>query len=396
MSGVFRILRVALTGAALLATQAATAASFQTLYSFTGGADGDMPLGRLVLGSTGLLYGTTDTGGTGNGGTLFQLDPASGALTTLYSFALGSAAGSGPAAGLLLGPGGVLYGTTQRGGGAAACAYGCGTVFKFNPATLKLTTLHAFSGAADGATPSARLVRDSAGQLYGTTNYGGYQPSAGATGYGTVFKLDPVSKTLTTLHQFNITDGAHPQGALTFDSAGLLWGTAASAGPYGSGVVYKINPATSVFALVHGFDYHVDGSSLLCDVVFRNGALIGTTNAGGPTASNGGTVFSLDPATGSVSNLYSFTGGSDGQFPTPGVVSGPHGLLYGTANQGGTAGAGTVFAVNPVTHAYTLVHNFIISDGSQPDGGLLPHLGVLYGVTSGGGRGHGTVFKMTP
>jgi uncharacterized repeat protein (TIGR03803 family) len=396
------VTRSVLVGAALLASTAggAKASSFQSLYSFTGGADGSLAYGKLAVDKSGNLYGTTVTNGAGNGGTVFQFNQSTGVLTTLYSFTLSGATGSNPQAGVTLVGGNTLYGVTASGGGSANCSFGCGTVFKLNIATQKLTTLYSFSGLADGAAPLGGLAIDKAGVLYGTTTYGGYVPPGGSTGYGTIFRLNPAKKAFTTLHQFgvnNTDDGVDPNAALVLGKSGLLYGTASEAGPHGSGTAFSIDPGTGAFTLLHGFDYHVDGNDPGCNLIFKGTALIGTTHAGGPTSAGDGTVFSLDPSSGTVTTLYSFTGGTDGLFPEGGVVAGPKGLLYGATEQGGSDGAGTAFAVNPKTGKFTLEHDFVTSDGSQPSGALVADkAGVIYGVTSGGGSGHGTIFKITP
>jgi uncharacterized repeat protein (TIGR03803 family) len=398
MSIVSRLSGFFVAGAALCAVPAAQAATFQTLYSFSGGADGSGPYGKPLLDKLGNLYGATVSGGAGQGGTVFQYNLASGKLTTLYSFTTFAATGSTPAAGLVLGAKGYLYGTTETGGNAVHCSEGCGTLFELNPATSTLTTLHAFSGPGDGSVPGARLTLVK-GVLYGSTISGGYEPAAGFAGYGTVFKYDLIKKAFTTLHQFSVgsdNDGAGPQGALVADTSGKLYGTASEGGPHGSGVVYEIDPSTNAFTLLHAFDYHVDGSGPESDLILRTGMLVGTARVGGPAAASDGVLFSIDAANSAFADLYDFQGGSQGLFPSPGVVIGPKGLLYGTTDQGGSSGAGTVFAINPVTHKFTLVHDFTVSDGVGPTDGLVRSGNVLYGVTSGGGRGHGTIFMITP
>ncbi len=386
-------------GAAILALAggvAAKAATFQSLYSFSGGADGAKPYGQLAKDSLGRLLGTTSTGGTGNGGTVFRFDPATGLLTTLYSFTLGGATGSGPGAGVILDGQGMVYGTTLSGGSSASCAYGCGTVFKLNPTTGVITTLANFSGGSDGALPDGALL-SYGGFLYGTTRNGGYIDAPGSAGYGTVFKLKASTKTLTTLHQFSlpgVDDGNTPMSSLAVGPDARLYGNASSGGANIGGVLFAINPTTAAFSLIHQFGYHVDGRGPDGKIIFRQGQIIGTTIVGGPTASNYGTVFSVDPNTGLLTNLYSVQGGAEGVFPEAGVVAGPHGRLYGPNNQGGSSGAGTVFSINATTHAFTLLHDFIVSDGSIPSGALLyDGSTTLYGLTSGG---NGTIYKIVP
>ena len=389
----------ALAAFAFGAAAPASAVTFKSLYSFAGGADGDGPSGQLALGKDGLLYGTTVAGGAGGGGTVFRLDPATGLLTTLYAFPIFGPPGTTPAAGVAIDGKGLVYGTTEAGGNTSDCSgRGCGTVFRLDPSTGKLKTLVAFTGGTDGGVPAGALLLYG-GLVYGTTQDGGFS-EGGNPGYGTIFKLDAKTKALTTLHAFNqpgANDGALPESSLTVGPDALLYGSASEAGPHGSGTLFAIDPVSAAFSVLHGFDYHVDGSGPDCRLMFLKGQIIGTTPAGGPTQAADGTVFSLDPNSGVLTTLYSIAGTQDGLFPLGGVVRGPHGLVYGVARQGGGSGAGTVFAVNPKTGKFTLLHDFDINDGSQPSGELLlDGKSVLYGVTSGGGRGHGTVYEIIP
>jgi uncharacterized repeat protein (TIGR03803 family) len=205
------------------------------LHSFAGTPDGEDPYAGLLRDKLGNLYGTTQYGGTGGGfGTVFKLD-AAGKLTLLHSFS-GTPDGENPLAGLLRDGAGNLYGTTKYGGTGG----GYGTVFKLS-AKGKLILLYSFTGTPDGENPYARLIRDASGNLYGTTFYGG------TSGYGTVFKLDTAGK-LTILHSFNSApDGANPLGGLILDKAGNLYGTTSDGGDLscgfsGCGTVFKITP----------------------------------------------------------------------------------------------------------------------------------------------------------
>lgn len=198
------------------------------LYTFTGGADGGSPYGNLVLDAKGNLYGTTSFGGSSGAGTVFKVDPT-GTETVLYNFT-GSTDGGNPEAGLIRDGKGNLYGTTAGGGSSFL-----GTVFKLDPSGTE-TVLYNFTGGADSGNPSwGSLVRDSAGNLYGTTQQGG------ASDFGIVFKLNPRGK-LTVLHSFSGRDGKIPYGTLVRDKAGNLYGTTYEGGRYGGGVVFKITP----------------------------------------------------------------------------------------------------------------------------------------------------------
>jgi len=219
------------------------------LYSFTGLADGAFPYGGLYLSSTGDLYGTTSAGGITSGncypagcGVLFRVDPA-GVETVLHSFT-GTPDGASPYGGLIADSAGNLYGTTFN-GGSGACGNGCGAVFQLSAGGA--TVLYSFHGSpADGAFPLAGLVRDSAGNLYGTTAYGGAAES------GTVFELEASGPEKVLYSFMGTTDGAVPRAPLTLDSHGNLYGTTYYGGVTGAicggeptltcGVVFKIAP----------------------------------------------------------------------------------------------------------------------------------------------------------
>jgi len=204
------------------------------LYSFTGGADGGNPRGRVILDSKGNLYGTTPFGGTGdcNCGVVFKLSSTS-TLTVLHNFAGGAADGANPYAGLLWDSAGNMYGTTTSGGSGDCDSSPCGTVFKVRTNGAE-TVLHMFDGS-DGHISAAGLLLDAAGSLYGVTNGDDRGSNVGA-----VFKLDK-SGTETVLHRFNGTDGVDPEGTLIQDSAGNLYGTAQGDGPP-FGTIFKIAP----------------------------------------------------------------------------------------------------------------------------------------------------------
>jgi uncharacterized repeat protein (TIGR03803 family) len=198
---------------------------------FSVGGDGGFPLGgSLVRDSVGNLYGTTFIGGIDGGGegTIFKLDP-SGDETLLYVFGSGSGDGAYPYGTLARDSAGNLYGATNFGG-----AFGVGTVFKLDTNNNE-TIIHSFGGSGDGAPPGGGLVIDRAGNLYGTTTEGG------SSYFGTVFKLDPGGKE-TILQSFSGKDGNGPDWGVVRDSKGNLYGTTQYGGAYGGGVVFKITP----------------------------------------------------------------------------------------------------------------------------------------------------------
>jgi uncharacterized repeat protein (TIGR03803 family) len=201
----------------------------------------------------------------------------------------------------------------------------------------------------------------------------------------------------STLHDFRSIpdDGTDSTAGMVTDSSGIFYGAVNGGGPFGSGIVFKLDPVTSTYTVLHGFSYHVDGSGLDSELLLKNGLLYGTTRAGGPTSDGYGTIFSMDPASGATTTLYSFTDGNDGIFPTGGLVSGPNGSLYGAASQGASAGAGALFALKLTNNKLTVEYDFTGgADGALPETGLVAGAGgVLYGVTS---YGNGTIFKLTP
>jgi uncharacterized repeat protein (TIGR03803 family) len=365
--------------------------SFEVLHSFVG-ADGAVPEGGVVLDPQGNIYGTTYQGGPASAGVVFKLDPT-GSETVLYAFQNG-ADGGAPSADLVRDEAGNLYGTAAGSG-----AFGCGVVFEVDPATGKETVLYAFTCGNDGENPHGGVIRDSTGNLYGTTEHGG----SGGDGDGTVFRLDTAGN-ITVLHSFSGPDGNEPFGDLAQDATGNLYGVTIfggnSAGPClplgGCGVIYKIDTMGN-FSLLHVFS-GPDGSTPSAGVTLDSaGNLYGTASRGGQGVDSGaGVIFKIDAA-GNETTLYAFAGGPDGAYPLGPVVLDGAGNLYGTANSGGDApwpfGDGVVFMLD-VTGKETVLHTFSGPDG-EPIGTLArDSAGHLYGTAGGGSEGLGVVFKL--
>jgi len=272
--------------------------------------------------------------------------------------------------------------------------------------------LQNFSGA-DGAFPSAGLVFDSAGNLYGTTEAGGLYYG------GNAFKLTPPKRDAfwheQVLHSMSSrsTDGANSWAGLTFDSAGNLYGTTDTGGLYGGGTVFELVPNTGgtwTEKILHNFNQNgIDGSNPLSGVIFdAAGNLYGTTYDGGPGGY--GTVYSLIPTeTGAwTENILHVFSGSDGSFPKGNLIMDASGNLYGTTAYGGSTacngGCGTVFKLAGTT--LTTLYSFTgLGDGKSPhDGLVMDASGNLYGTTIGGGfnvnsfcgQGCGVVFELSP
>ena len=371
-----------------------TSGSLTSLWSFTGGSDGANPQAGLVQGSDGNFYGTAQYGGTYGDGTVFQISP-SGTYTTLYQFGGSPTDGQNPAAGLVQGSDGYFYGTTQYGG----TNYD-GTVFRVSPAGA-LTTLWQFCGnqdqfgnCLDGANPSAGLVQGSDGYFYGTTQYGG-------TNYdGTVFRISPAGA-LTTLWQFcgnqdqfgNCLDGANPSAGLVQGSDGYFYGTTQYGGTNYDGTVFRISPSGNLSNL-WSFTGGSDGAYPYAPLVEgSDGNFYGTAQYGGTYYA--GTVFQISPS-GSLTNLWSFTGCVNGGYPQAGLVQGSDGNFYGTTSYSGSRN-GTVFRISP-SGSLTMLWSFTGGgDGANPYAPLVQGSdGNFYGTAQNGGTYYaGTVFRIS-
>jgi uncharacterized repeat protein (TIGR03803 family) len=378
----------------LWATTAVTlpAQTFKTLHSFDN-TDGAFPDAPPVQASDGNFYGTTQNGGNTacalGCGTVFKLTP-NGKLTT---FSFDGTNGSDPYAGLVQAANGDFYGTTSSGGtdnGNGNCPTNCGTVFKITPGG-KLTTLYNFN-YTDGSGPLGSLLLATNGNYYGTTQGGG------STGAGTVFKITP-SGTLTTLHTFtNGEDGGLPIGRLIQATDGNLYGTAWTGGTSNYGTVFKMTPSGTLTTL-HSFA-STDGALPFAGLVqATDGDFYGTTEEGG--TSSYGTVFKITPK-GKLTTLHSFSGGTDGDTPISPLVQATDGNFYGTASYDGKyPNFGTVFKITP-SGKLTTLHNFDSTDGSYPYAGLVQATnGKFYGATFAGGSSSacqfacGTVFSLS-
>jgi uncharacterized repeat protein (TIGR03803 family) len=360
-----------------------TTGQLVVLYSFTGGSDGSGPRSGLIADSAGNLYGTTVYGGTWDAGVVFKLDAAL-QLTVLYSFTGGSD-GAYPYAGLIRDSAGNLYGTTAY-GGTGQINSGNGVVFMLNT-TGQLTVLHTFTGAPDGVYPYSGLVGDSAGNLYGTTYFGG------ASNAGMVYKLDS-SGNETALYSFTGgADGANPYASVVRNSAGNLYGTTFAGGAAGLGVIFKLNTANQETAL-YSFNGGTDGANPNAGVIGDStGNLYGTTIYGG--TARAGVVYKLS-ATGTETVLYTFTGETDGMGPYAGVIRDSTGNLYGTTGYGGVAGLGVVFELN-TSGVQTPLYGFpAAAGGFGPNAGVVrDSSGNFYGTTPlGGSAGAGTVYEV--
>ncbi len=381
---------VPLTGG--LATAQEPATSYSVLYNFAQGGSWGPGFGPLVQDAAGNLYGTTIDGGTSSCGVVYELS-ADGTYIVLHNFTCGYY-GEYPYYGVTI-SGNTLYGTTDSGGPGNA-----GVVYAVDIPTGTETVLYTFDGS-DGREPSSGLVQDQAGNLYGCRFRGGYEK-----GYGVLYKLDPDTQTQTVLYKFkNSGDGGGPSGNLTLDATGtVLYGTAISGGASGFGVVFSLALETDTYSVLHSFTGGLDGwgpNGFL--TVGEGGVLLGATDAGGNNGFSSfghgyGVVFELFPTTGKETVLHTLSGGPDGGFPEAGVVLSNSSTLVGTTETGGANGMGTIFQVDPTTGTETVLHSFDGTDGANPFSALFQDSeGNFYGTTTYGGlRNLGVIFKLTP
>ena len=369
--------------------------TFSTIHSFTGTGSNDSNPGDLSIDSLGSLYDTTFKDGAG---TIFKVAAGANTTTTLATF--NEDVANLPLAGLIADASGNLYGTTEGGG-----ANGWGSIFKLAHGSSALTTLYSFTASgvdsknADGCDPIAGLVLDGQGNLYGTTFRGG------SSGFGTVFKLS-ADGAFTVLHSFTgtATDGCYPTAGLVLDGQGNLFGTTEwtvwnnGTDTVGFGTVFEISSA-GTYTLLHSFTGTGDGvgpeAALVLDA--KTGDLYGTTSGGGDH--NGGTIFKIAHGSHTFSTLYAFNGtGNQGAVLYNSLVLDGQGNLYGTGCEGGTYDGGTVFELS-AGGAFTTLHTFTSETGGVgviPDQLVCDGQGNLYGTTyDNGTSGNGTIFKLT-
>jgi uncharacterized repeat protein (TIGR03803 family) len=328
------VVTAAITFSLALCAQAQT---FTTLATFDGGNGGQPHFGSLVQGTNGNYYGTTSVGGKNNGGTVFEVTPG-GKMSDIYNFCseYNCTDGYDPWSGLVLGADGNFYGTTNVGG-----SFGTGTVFKMKIGG-KQTTLYSFcDGCSDGDYPVG-LVQASNGNFYGTTN------NEGANNGGTIFEISPAGE-FKLLYSFcslrDCADGGSAFSAPMQASNGNLYGTTASGGSHGDGVVYEITSAG------------------LYKVLY---------------------------------NFCSQAGCADSEDPAGGLIQGSNGNLYGAVEYGGTDGYGTVFEIT-ATNEFIVLHSFDYTDGAYPVSALVQaNDGNFYGTTDYGGYADGTIYEITP
>ncbi len=364
----------------LLSATWAHGQTFTVLHTFSG-PDGSFPTAGLFRDSAGNLYGTTFWGGALGLGTVYKID-ANNNETVLYSFA-GGTDGANPYGSVIRDSAGNLYGTTST-GGSPVCQ--CGTVFKVNSAG-KETVLYRFRGGTDGASPMAGLLRDSAGNLYGTTSAGGTNNS------GTVFKINSSNKESVLYRFTGGVDGSQPLAGLIRDTAGNFYGTTYGGGN-GGGVVFKLDVNNIETALNDFSTLNADAPA--GGVIFCGGG----ANVCGTLSLGFVPIYQVGRKTGTLTPIGSTNGYGDGMTSMSGLVQDKAGDFYGTMSCCAQSDAGTLFEVT-TKGEYKLPHIFDgYSEGGYPQGDLvLDKQGNIYGTNNSFGNNDcqcGTVWKFTP
>jgi len=410
----FRRVLTAASLVILLAGAATAASTFKVLYSFKGGTDGGFPFDQLVLDPAGNLYGVTGSGGSitecyGSGcGAVFELMPRDGrwAQTVLYSIPASASPYPDPNGPLVRDSSGSLFGVIAY-AGDPVCQ--CGEIYELtrSAGVWTETDLHNFvGGASDGQYVNQGLVRDSAGNFYGSTGGGGNQDC----GCGTVFEFSPGPDgawTETLIYQFTgARDGGYPSGPMAIDAQGNLYGITQSGGVYGYGTAYKLALSNGTWTETTLFDFTIDASGGSVSQI--SGLAVdaaGDLFAAAPYAGGNqvGILYELKPTAGysNYSVVHTFTGASDGGYPFGGLTTDKAGNVYGTTIYGGTYEYGTVYKFVPGKGGRwneTVLHSFTNgSDGSYPEGVILDSSGNLYGTSAeGGANNNGIVFEITP
>jgi uncharacterized repeat protein (TIGR03803 family) len=418
-----RSVRRGLLAAAALSALVASApafAGYAVTHPFAGGPGDGGNTFTSVTKVANAIYGTTTYGGLYNMGTIFKV--VGGVETVLYSFQ-GGTDGAYPRGGLVYtkdqtGP--VLIGTTMMGGvgPAANCPdFGsCGTVFKwqFNPA-IHYSKVYDFQGGTDGYAPGHTMTLGNNDVLYGVTLEGGGATCTSTySSCGTVFSFDALANAEMPIYSFaGGTNGTNPFATPLF-AGGKIYGTTTEGGdatcttlPAGCGIVYQLTPVgtswtESVLYRFHGTSNN-DGADSFSSLVKIGTSLWGTTFYGG--ANNQGMVFQLTKvgAVWNETNIYNFTGGTDGGHPGAGLTKFGTGL-YGDTSSGGIGscmyyysfpGCGTIFSITGTTLTPAVYSFNGTTDGGNPYDELLKGGAWLYGTTYGGGMGNtGTTFKF--
>jgi len=358
---------------------------------------GQFPVGTLIKGSDGKLYGMTKRGGNYGYGTIFSFDPSSSNFTKLTDF--NSSLESFPVGKLMQAVDGKFYGVTSGEGGTNK-----GSIFSFDPLTLNFSSLKTFPSNQSANNISGKLMRAGDGKIYGMSAYGG--TSRG----GVIFSYDPISKAYTELSNLDYVNGNYPFGSLVQGSDKKLYGTTPYGGIYdeysgdNQGVLFSFDPGSGIYSKLVTLNFYGPlrgsnpfGSLLQCN----DGKLYGMTSFGGALSHGvgGGVIFSYEPISATYTRVFDFADDfsdeSNGSTPYGSLMQAKDGKLYGMTSTGGANGTGVIFSYDPSSGIYNKLLEFDGTNGSNPYGSLIQARdGKLYAMTYGGGTSDaGVVFS---
>lgn len=363
--------------------------NFTVLHSCGLTPDAYYIYGAMIQGTNGLLYGTSEAGGSGNWGSLFEISTDGVTFAVIHNMYGPPVGGEHPQASLFQADDGRFYGTTQQGGTNAN-----GTLFGLNSDGSGYTEFFNFNGnGGDANEPEASLLLGKDGALYGTSYLGG------SNGVGAIFKVNRDGGGYRVLYSFGAfsEDGTFPDAGLVQAANGMLFGATRNGGTNSSGTVFTISTNGQNYSLLVAPDNSIGYIFNAAPIIGMDGGLYGTTSYGGSNFS--GTIYRMDQNGQNYTLLHTFPSDpSDGENPQSGLIQGPDGTLYGTTYNGGTNDSGTVFRLDTNGNGYAVLHQFPAdaNDGSSPYGGLAQGPdGTLYGTTSGGTTNYaGSVFKL--
>ncbi len=357
------------------------------IYDFFG--VGANPVGGLIFSSSqNKYYGLTSNGGITSNGMLVSVDATNFDLTGVFSFNDAGVDGGFPIGGIIKGSNGRVYGTTSKGG-----ANGLGTAFQLDANGNNFIKMAEFIYDTIGSDPRGSLVETSNGKFIGMAY------SGGLFGFGSIYEIDPTLPAPSTpVQKLALSSGlgTYPRGGLIKANNGKYYGLTSSGGANSNGVLFEYNPTTNNYIIRHEFSSLINGSAPIGDLVqAANGSLYGFTTGGG--ANTGGVIFKYNPIDSSFSKVHDFAI-TTGISPEGNMTFNPtNGLFYGMTKLGGNNSRGVLFSFNPLTNTYAALFHFGLTNGDYPVGKLVrSDNGKLYGTTEfGGDNDLGVFFEFT-